>query len=123
MSNYDWTKPQAGISEDMKYFCKLEGLTYALETPATYRDLYQSAGFTDISLVDGSDWYRRQSRAEYELIKGDMYAQLVEAIGQQDANHFVESWRAMAIVCEKGELMQTYFRARKPISNNIELTT
>ena len=109
--SYEWTKAEDSVSEDMKYFFKMEGLTYALEKPDTYRELYQSAGFTNVSLSDGSDWYRRRSREEYELIKGDMYAQLVEVIGQQDADHFVENWRAMVIVCEKGELTQTYFRA------------
>jgi len=114
VSSYEWTKPHAAVSEDLKYFFKMEGLTYVLETPEAYRDLYQSAGFTDIAMVDGSDWYCRRSRAEYGLIKGDLYAQLVKAIGRQDADHFVESWRAMVIVCEKGELTQTYFRAHKP---------
>jgi ubiquinone/menaquinone biosynthesis C-methylase UbiE len=113
--NYDWTKPESGISENMKYFFKLEGLTYALEMPETYRKLFQSAGFSDISLVDGSDWYRRRAREEYELIKGGLYAQLLDAIGQKDADHFVESWRAMVVVCDRGELTQTYFRARKTV--------
>jgi ubiquinone/menaquinone biosynthesis C-methylase UbiE len=111
VSSYEWTTTQDTISEDMKYFFKMEGLTYALETPETYRELYQSAGFAHVSLSDGSDWYRRRSREEYELIKGDMYPQLVESIGQKDADHFVGNWLAMVIVCEKGELTQTYFRA------------
>ncbi len=111
VSSYEWTTTQDTISEDMKYFFKMEGLTYALETLETYRELYQSAGFAHVSHSDGSDWYRRRSREEYELIKGDMYPQLVESIGQKDADHFVGNWLAMVIVCEKGELTQTYFRA------------
>jgi len=114
VSSYEWTKTEGTISEDMEHFFKMEGLTYALETPETYQELYQSAGFTDISLMDGSDWYRRRSQQEYELIKGDMYTQLLEAIGQQDADHFVENWRSMVLVCDKGELTQTYFRAARP---------
>jgi phosphoethanolamine N-methyltransferase len=115
MSNFDWTKSEETISSDMAYFFKMEDLTYALERPETYRELFQSAGFTGITIEDGSDWYRRQSREEYQLIKGEMYARLVEAIGQQDTDHFVEDWRAMAIVFEAGELTQTYCRARKPL--------
>jgi phosphoethanolamine N-methyltransferase len=114
VSNYDWTKPDESISEDMRYFFKLEGLTYALETPETFQELFQLAGFRDTSVVDGSDWYRRESRAEYELIKGELYPKMVEAMGEKDASHFVENWRAMVTVCEQGELMQTYCRAWKP---------
>ena len=116
ISNYDWTTPEEKVSADMAYFFKLEGLTYALEKPETYRKLYREADFTDISVVDGSGWYRQRSREEYELIKGELYPRMKELLGQKDADHFVESWRAMAVVCEKGELTQTYFRAHKPAS-------
>ena len=113
VSCYEWTKPEGPISEDMKYFFEMEGLTYALETPETYQALFRSVGFGETSVTDGSNWYRRRSREEYELIKGDMYAQLVETIGQKDADHFVKDWRSMVVVCEKGELKQTYCRAHK----------
>ena len=113
LSSFDWTKREETISSDMAYFFKMEGLTYALEKPETYRELFKSSGFTGISIQDGSDWYRRQAREEYQLIKGKMNARLVEVIGQQATDHFVEDWRSMAIVFEKGELTQTYCRARK----------
>lgn len=115
MSTFDWTKLEETVSSDMAYFFKMEGLTYALERPETYRELLQLTGFTGISIEDGSDWYCRQSQEEYQLIKGEMNARLVEVIGQQDTDHFVENWRAMAIVFKKGELTQTYCRARKPL--------
>ena len=114
VSNYDWTTPEKAVSADMANFIELEGLTYAMESPETYCELYRETGFIDISVVDGSAWYRRRSREEYELIKGDLYPRMKKLMGQQDADHFVENWHAMVIVCEKGELMQTYFRARKP---------
>jgi len=93
----------------------MEDLTYELEKRETYGDLFLASGFTDIFIEDCSDWYRRQVREEYYSIKGKIYARLVEAIGQQDTDYFVENWRAMAIVFEKGELTQTYCRARKPL--------
>jgi phosphoethanolamine N-methyltransferase len=113
VSCYEWTKPEGPISEDMKHFFRMEGLTYALETPETYQELFLSAGFGDTSLTDGSEWYCRRSREEYELIKGDMYEQLVEAIGKKDTDHFVKDWHSMVVVCEKGELTQTYIRATR----------
>jgi len=29
------------------------------------------------------------------------------------ADYFVEDWRAMTVVCEKGEMKQVYLRAKK----------
>jgi phosphoethanolamine N-methyltransferase len=114
VSAYDWTTPYDTTSEEMAYFFKMEGLTYALERPDAFAELFRAAGFTNVTAADDQGWYRRQSRAEYELIKGDLYSRMVEAMGTADADHFVKNWRAMVRVCEKGELTQNYFRAYKP---------
>ena len=43
-----------------------------------------------------------------------LYPRMLELMSQQDADHFVENWRAMLVVCEKGEMIQGYCRARRP---------
>ena len=48
------------------------------------------------------------------MIKGDLYPRMVERLGQVDADHFVENWRAMVIVIDKGEMRQGYCRGRRP---------
>ena len=60
------------------------------------------------------DWYRDQASHEYELIKGVLYPSMVELLGQSDADHFVENWRAMVVVIDKGEMRQGYCRGRRP---------
>jgi len=92
----------------------MEGLTYALETLENYGERLRQTGFDDVETVDASDWYRAEARREYELIKGDLYQTLVEHLGQGDADHFVEDWRAMVIVCDSGEMRQGYCRGRRP---------
>ena len=114
MHSFDWTTPNGVISDDLRYFFEVEDLSYALETPGTFERLLKTAGFTEVTASDDSEWYRRQSREEYELIKGTLYAQMVELLGSKDADHFVENWRAMAIVFEKGDLTQTICRSSKP---------
>jgi len=42
---------------------------------------------------------------------------MVERLGQKDADHFVENWRAMLVVCEKGEMRQGYCRGRRPFAS------
>lgn len=113
ISCYEWMKSEGEYSEDMLYWFKVEGLTYAMETLARHGELLTGAGFRDIRLEDASDWYRREARREYELLSGDGYSRIVEIIGQADADHLVEGWRSLVVVCDKGEMLQAYFRATR----------
>jgi ubiquinone/menaquinone biosynthesis C-methylase UbiE len=112
LSCYDWTKSPADISDDMRYWFKMEGLTYALETLEDYAAHLQQAGFVDVVIEDASDWYRQQVRREYELMKGELRPRMVDLLGLDSADHFVENWRAMVVVCDKGEMRQGYCRGR-----------
>lgn len=114
LHSFEWTTSTAETSQDMRYFFEMEGLTYALEQPATYARLLEDAGFVEVGVTDDSAWYRRGSREEYERMKTDWYPAMQELLGDKDAAHFVEDWRSMVVVFEKGELTQTIFRARKP---------
>ena len=99
---YDWTKSEKPLSKDMFYWFKMEGLTFALETLEEYKVHLKKIGYIDVTIKDASDWYCNQARREYELMKGRLYPRMVELLGQKDADHFVENWRAMLVVCEKG---------------------
>ena len=113
-SCYDWMKSKGDFSEDMHYWFELEGLTYALETPEHHDKTLHEAGFVDVSVVERSEWYRERVREEYERLSGELYPRAVELVGKQHADHRVENWRAMMVVCEQGELRQAYTRGRKP---------
>ncbi len=114
ISLYDWTKSEADISEDMLYWFEMEGLTYSLETLDAYVSHLASAGFVDIKIEDASHWYRQQVNREYQLMKGELYPGMQESLGRESADHFVENWRAMVVVCNSGEMRQGYCRARRP---------
>ena len=118
LSAYDWMKPAGPYSKEMLYWFELEGLTYAMETPERHGELLREAGFGDVRIDDRSNWYRRHARAEYERIKSDYYPRMVELIGEQQADHFTEDWRALTVVCERGEMLQVYCRGRKAGSGN-----
>ncbi|MEX2295917.1 MAG: hypothetical protein WD715_00770 [Dongiaceae bacterium] len=47
-------------------------------------------------------------------MKGPLNPRMVELLGQEKADHFVENWRAMVVVLEKGEKRPGRYRARKP---------
>jgi ubiquinone/menaquinone biosynthesis C-methylase UbiE len=113
-SAYDWMKSEGEYSEDMRYWFEMEGLTYAMETPRGQQATLREAGFDEVSVVDGSAWYRTEVRKEYERLRTRDFSRLVERVGKESADHFVENWRAMVVVCEKGEMLQVYSRARAP---------
>lgn len=114
LSCYDWTKSDAELSDDMRYWFKIEELTYALETLEDYAMHLDAAGFVDIETEDASAWYRKQVNREYALITGDLYPRMLELLGKESADHFVENWRAMVVVCDSGEMCQGYCRGRRP---------
>jgi phosphoethanolamine N-methyltransferase len=113
-SCYDWMKRDGDYSEDMLYWFKLEGLTYAMATPEQHDEILGEAGFVDVSVVEKSGWYHKKAREEYERLRGELYPRAVELIGKEQADFRVENWRAMVVICEKGELRQAYTRGRKP---------
>ena len=114
---YDWLKSPGEYSDDMRYWFEMEGLTYAMVTLEEYRALFNDAGFVDVVIGDATPWYRDVARREYELMRGELYPRMVDVLGQEDADHFVEDWRAMVVVIEKGEMHQGYCRGRRPESS------
>lgn len=115
LSCYDWMRTPREYSDDMRYWFKVEGLSYAMETLERHGDLLEAAGFEDIELRDASDWYRKEVAWEYEHLKGAFYPRICAAIGKDQADHFVENWRAMVVVCESGEMRQGYYRGRRSV--------
>jgi phosphoethanolamine N-methyltransferase len=111
---YDWMKGDEPYSEDMRYWFKLEGLTYAMETLDAHGRILQDAGFTDIDLKNDQQAYRDLCLREYEEMQGPLKPRMIEMLGREEQEHFLENWRAMVVVLDKGELRPGFYRARKP---------
>jgi phosphoethanolamine N-methyltransferase len=112
---YDWMKAPGPYSADMLYFFKMEELTYAMDTLEAHGRLLTEAGFTDVELEDATEEYRRDARIEYETMKGPLRSRMVQLLGTEAAEHFIEDWRSMTVVLDKGELRPGRYRARKPV--------
>ena len=111
---YDWMKPEGEYSDDMRYWFKMERITYSMKTFDEYEAMLRDAGFVDIQLEDRSEWYRRKVQDEYEQIKTELYPRMLEVLGKEEADHFAENWRSMVVVCARGDVFQGYYRGRKP---------
>lgn len=114
LSCYDWMKSEGEYSDDMLYWFKMEGLSYAMETPDRHKEILEAAGFVDVTITDASAWYRQRAREEYNMLKNELRADMLRLLGKDDADYFVENWRAMVTVCDKGEMLQVYCRGQKP---------
>lgn len=115
-SVYDWMKGPDPYSEDMRYWFKLEGLTYAMETLERHGALLEAAGFTNIETTDDDGRYAADCHTEYERLKGPLSETMREVLGQEAQEHFVENWRAMMVVLDQDELRPGYYRGFKPDS-------
>ncbi len=111
---YDWMKGDRPYSEDMRAWFELEGLTYAMETLEAHGRILRQAGFTDVELEDDQQAYRELCHREYEQMQGPLKAQMIDVLGREQQEHFLENWRAMVVVLDKGELRPGFYRARKP---------
>ena len=114
LSCHDCMRTRAEYGAAMRSWLELQGLSYSLETLERHGELLEAAGFVDIELQDASEWYRSEVAREYDRIRGPLYTPIVEAVGRERADRFVENWRAMAAVCESGEMRQGYCRGRRP---------
>lgn len=113
--SYDWMRGPEPYSDDMRYWFKVEGLTYAMDTLESHGRLLSEAGFQQIELADDGGWYRAKVHEELELMRGPLADRMRELLGPEQQAHFVEDWRAMTVVLDKGELRPGRYRARKPL--------
>jgi SAM-dependent methyltransferase len=110
----DWMKAPGPTSADMEYFFKMEGLTYNLVTLAEYGQLVHGAGFTDVALTDITTQNARDAQDELARMKGPLQDILTREIGAEARDFFIEDWRSLTVVLDKGELRPARMRARKP---------
>jgi phosphoethanolamine N-methyltransferase len=110
----DWMKSPGPYSSDMEYFFKMEGLTYNLVTLAEYGRFVHGAGFTDVSLTDITDLYQVGAQEELARMNGPLHDLLTREIGAEGRDFFIEDWRSLTVVLDKGELRPARMCARKP---------
>ncbi|MBI2256821.1 MAG: methyltransferase domain-containing protein [Proteobacteria bacterium] len=112
----DWMKSPGRYSDDMEYFFKLEGLTYHLVTLAEYGQYIHAAGFIDVRLTDITERYRADAHEELARMKGELAEMMLAEMGAEGNAHFLEDWRSLTVVLDKGELRPAQLWARKPLA-------
>ena len=110
----DWMKGPEPYGADMIYFIELEGIPYHPTTLAEYGVMLHAAEFDEIKLLDINAWYRDLAKEELARLKGELYDVMTEKLGDTSRDHFLEDWRMLTVVLNKGELRPGRLWASKP---------
>jgi len=109
----DWMKGPEPFSADMIYFIELEGIPYHPATLSEYGIMLHEIGFEQVKLADINAWYRDLAQQELGRLKGELFALMTEKLGDEARDHFIEDWRMLTVVLDKGELRPGRLWARK----------
>jgi len=109
----DWMKGPDPFSADMIYFIELEGIPYHPVTLADYGMMLHDTGFEQVKLMDINAWYRDLAKLELARLKGELFDVMTRKLGEETRDHFVEDWRMLTVVLERGELRPGRLWARK----------
>jgi SAM-dependent methyltransferase len=111
----DWLRGGSGAySAEMLEFFRLERIAYNMASMAESAATLARAGFVETEVRDRNEWYRDLARRELAALAGELRPLVTERIGIQRAEHFVNNWRQMVRVLERGELRPAHIKARKP---------
>lgn len=110
----DWMKGPEPFSADMLYFIELEGIPYHPTTLTDYGLMLNELGFEDVRLQDTNAWYRDLAKQELARLKDELFDLMTDKLGAEARDHFIEDWRMLTVVLDKGELRPGRLWASKP---------
>jgi len=111
----DWLRGGTGpYSPEMVEYFRLEGIAYNMATREESVAALEAAGFVDVEIRDRHDWYLGLAQRELAAMSGPLKDVIVERIGLSRAQHFIDNWRQLVRVLERGELRPGHLKAVRP---------
>jgi SAM-dependent methyltransferase len=111
----DWLRGGTGpYSPEMMEFFRLEGIAYNMATLEDSASALRAAGFVDVEIRDRHGWYLTLAQRELEAMEGPLKTTIVNRIGAERAQHFIDDWRQLVVVVRRGELRPGHMKAIKP---------
>ena len=89
-------------------------LDFAFITPAMAEAALAAAGFVDVAVVDRNADLRELNRREVEALSGPLRDELAQIVGRDMAESRLGSARGRQEVLDRGLLLPSHIRARKP---------
>lgn len=113
----DWLRGGTGeYSPEMMEFFRLEGIAYNMVTLEQSAAALRAAGFVDVEIRDRHGWYLDLAQRELDALQGSLKPVIVERLGAERAQHFIDDWRQLVVVVKRGELRPGHLKAVKPRS-------
>lgn len=110
----DWLRgDDKPASAAMQRYVGLEGLSFAMASPARYEKAMAAAGFTAIEIGDRNAWYHATAQHELTQIQGPLHQRLVDLVGVSETDRQTQVWEAMIAVLKSGELRPTHLKAKR----------
>jgi phosphoethanolamine N-methyltransferase len=111
----DWLRGGSGeYSDEMQEFFRLEGIAYNMASLDESAAIMRAAGFIEVEVRDRHEWYAPLARRELASMQGPLHGLIVREIGEERARHFIEDWRQLVVVLDRGELRPGHLKAIKP---------
>jgi SAM-dependent methyltransferase len=111
----DWLRGGTGAySPEMIEFFRLEGIAYNMATLEESAAALGAAGFVEVEIRDRHGWYQTLAQRELEAMQGPLKATIVSRIGTERAQHFIDDWRQLVVVLDRGELRPGHMKGVKP---------
>jgi SAM-dependent methyltransferase len=110
----DWLRGSTGpYSADMMEFFRLEGITYNMASAEQSAAAMRRAGFVGIEIRDRHGWYLDLAQRELRAMEGQLKTVIVDRIGPERAQHFIDNWRQLLVVLEQGELRPAHLKSAR----------
>jgi ubiquinone/menaquinone biosynthesis C-methylase UbiE len=110
----DWLRGGSGpYSAEMMEFFRLEGIAYNMATLDESAAALRAAGFAKVEIRDRHGWYLNLAQRELEAMEGELKPLIVSRIGAERAEFFIQDWRQLALVVQRGELRPGHLKATK----------
>jgi phosphoethanolamine N-methyltransferase len=110
----DWLRGSTGAySADLLEFFRLEGITYNMASAEQSVAAMRQAGLESIEIRDRHGWYLDLARRELSAMERQLRPVIVDRIGPERAQHFIDNWRQLVVVLEQGELRPAHLKAAR----------
>ncbi len=108
----DWMRLDDGpLSEQLRDYIAAEGLDMHMCSLQRYEKALASAGFGHIQLTDRNAWYLALAQNEHaSMTTSPLRDQIVDCIGEEEADHTAAIWQKMIGVLKIGEHRPGHFR-------------
>ncbi|MGA2190048.1 MAG: methyltransferase domain-containing protein [Steroidobacteraceae bacterium] len=112
----DWLRGGTGeYSPEMMEYFRLEGIAYNMATLEQSAAALRDAGFVDVEVNDRHAWYSALARRELEAMEQTLKPTILARIGAARTQHFLDNWRQLVVVLDRGELRPGHLKATKPL--------